>query len=1307
MTNPDFSISSLRQDISTCLVADRFRLQKQLSNLLARQKQKKPFDQVLLRLTQAIQESHSRVERRRKNVPLIEFPDELPIAQKREDITKAIESNQVVVVAGETGSGKTTQLPKICLQLGRGVFGTIGHTQPRRIAARTVANRIAEELKVELGSSVGYQVRFTDHSSEDTHIKLMTDGILLAEIQNDRYLNRYDTIIIDEAHERSLNIDFLLGYLKQLLPKRPDLKVIITSATIDVERLSQHFNNAPIIQVSGRTYPVDVIYRPRIEEDSITDALVGTIDEILAVEKKSSTEKRGDILVFLSGERDIREAALAIRKANFPHLDVLPLYARLSLAEQTKVFQNHKGRRVVLATNVAETSITVPGIRYVIDPGYARISRYSYRTKVLRLPIEAISQASANQRKGRSGRMSDGVCYRLYEQTDFDSRAEFTEPEIARSNLATVILQMAQLGLGDIRDFPFVDVPDHRLINDGYKLLEELQALDKRGRLTPIGKQLTQLSVDPRLARMCIAAAELDCLREVLLIVSALTIQDPRDRPADKQQAADEKHRRFAEKGSDFLAYINLWNYLETLRQEVSQNQLRNRCKKEFLSFLRIREWRDLHHQLRLATKKLGFRENKQSASLETVHRALLVGLLGNIGNLDEQRQYIGPRNRRFSIFPGSSLFKASPKWIAASELIETTKLYAHCVAKVEPEWILESAKHLIKRNYFEPHYESRRGQVMAFARTTLYGVVLEDKKPVDYSHIDPKEAREIFIQAALVEAKYQSPRGKNAKFFQHNQALIKELLDLEAKSRRRDVIVEDRELFQFFDERIPSKVVNLQGFEHWRKQAEQDSPKLLFITRDLLMRHDAEEITQAQFPNELQWKDRSYPLSYHFEPGHKEDGVSIHVPIHALHLVPENRLQWLVPGMFREKCIQLVKSLPKQWRKNFVPVPDFVDRILPKLIPSDDALSLALANELKKISAVDVPESAWNESAVDDYYRFNIKVLDEKGKIVDSNRDLNALRASYRDRLQKSIRSAGDDMERKNIVEWDFEELKETVHLKKGGITTVGYSALVDNGASVDLRLFDDPAQAEYAYKKGLTRLLLLEFKQATKYLTKSIFSAKNIALALSCFENPASLKEDLLCAAVFDVCVGSAPLPRNKNNYHAAIERGKENFVAKATELERMVLELARGVVAIQASMVSRNQSSLFVSIKKDIGEQIRQLFRPGFLFSTPMENLQQLPRYLLGIEKRLEKADSQIQKDLERQEEFQVYASRLADYWNSGDDWILKSDAELEKYRWMLEEFRLSLFAQPMKTRFPISPKRLDKQWALIERQRSQKN
>ncbi|MCW8196659.1 ATP-dependent RNA helicase HrpA [Proteobacteria bacterium 005FR1] len=1292
----------MRFPIDDCLLADRQRFQSRLQQIAQREKQGKPADRMRERLAEAVNASLSVVEQRRAKLPAISFPEELPVSQKRDDIATALANHQVIIVAGETGSGKTTQLPKICLEHGRGIHGVIGHTQPRRIAARTVATRIAEELDVSIGESVGYQVRFTDHSSEHTHIKLMTDGILLAEIQNDRDLRRYDTLIIDEAHERSLNIDFLLGYLKQLLPRRPDLKVIITSATIDVERLARHFDGAPVVQVSGRTYPVDVYYRPVLEYEDMIDAIVSTVQDVLAEESGHS----GDFLVFLSGERDIRETALALRKAQIPHLEILPLYARLSLAEQNKVFHGHKGRRIVLATNVAETSITVPGIRYVIDPGYARISRYSYKTKVLRLPIEPISQASANQRKGRSGRVANGVCIRLYDEEDFNSRPEYTEPEILRSNLASVILQMAQLQLGEIRDFPFVDMPDKRLINDGYKLLEELQALDKRGRLTELGRQQTQFSVDPRFARMCLAADRFGCLKEMLIIVSALTIQDPRERPADKQQASDEKHRRFWEPNSDFLAYINLWNYVEQQRQDLSQNQFRNLCKKEFLSFLRLREWRDLHYQLRLTAKHLGLRESRSvgsrsdeegaSVNYESVHRALITGLLGNIGNLTEERSYLGPRNRRFSIFPGSSLFKSTPKWVIAGELIETTKLYAHTVAKVEPEWLLDAADHLVKRHHFEPHYDARRGQVMAYERVTLYGLTLVEKRRVNYGRIDPVEAREIFIQAALVEARYRPPTGKEPRFFRHNKALMEELLDMEAKTRRRDIVAEDRDIYRFFDERVPADVVNLKGFEAWRKQAERETPDLLYIPRELLMQNAALDVTEAQFPNELEWKGIHYPLSYQFSPGQAEDGVSIHVPIHGLHMVPEHRLQWLVPGMLREKCIQLVKGLPRQWRKHFVPVPDYVSKALAHMEVSDEPLAVSLGRALKKITGVEVPAESWAAVNLDPYYRFNIKVLNEKGKVVDSSRDLGELFATYRGRLQDSLRDAGESIERDALESWDFGELPETVHLKKNGGTTVGFPALVDTGSAVNLRLQDDPQRAIYLSQQGLARLIALELKQTTKYAQKNLLKGKNMALRLASFGQPEKLKDDLILAAIRHICVDGQPLPRDREQFDKLLNRARQQFTGKVQELESLLIKFADTLLEVQSMMAARADKPLFKSIRADIVEQTKQLTRPGFLFHTPPQWLQQYPQYLLGIKTRIEKSDAQIQKDHARQLELQPFRERLKSYWESQDDYLLWQDAELQTYRWMLEEFRLSLFAQPMKTSVPVSPKRLEKQW-----------
>ncbi|MGI1677535.1 MAG: ATP-dependent RNA helicase HrpA [Cellvibrionaceae bacterium] len=1327
------SIQSIALD--DLMLKDRRAIIRLQQDIQKRKKLNKPFENLEKKLQARQLASQQLVEKRASQIPSIKFPEELPIAQKREVIAEAIKNNQVVVVAGETGSGKTTQLPKICLELGRGVKGLIGHTQPRRIAARTVASRIAEELHVDLGELVGYQVRFTDHSNDITAVKLMTDGILLAEIQNDRFLNRYDTIIIDEAHERSLNIDFLLGYLKQLLPRRPDLKVIITSATIDVERLSKHFDNAPVVQVSGRTYPVDVHYRPTFEDEDLPDAIVNVVSDIVTLDRGEGAadqingggNKGNDILVFLSGERDIRETALALRKAQIKDLEVVPLYARLSLSEQAKVFQSHRGVRVVLATNVAETSITVPGIRYVIDPGYARISRYSYRTKIQRLPIEAISQASANQRKGRSGRVSNGVCFRLYEEADFNSRPEFTEPEILRSNLATVILQMAQLRLGNIHDFPFVEKPDRRLINDGYKLLEELQAIDSQGGLSALGRQLTQFSVDPKFARMCIAANQLGCLRELLIIVSLSTIQDPRERPADKQQAADEKHRRFWEEGSDFLSSLKLWDYVEEQRQDLSQSQFRRLCKKEFLSYLRLREWRDLHHQLRLTAKQLGLVENKTPANLESVHRALITGLLGNIGMLTEDRIYLGPRNRKFSIFPGSSLFKKTPKWIVAGELIETTKLYAHNVAKVESEWILAAANHLVKKSHFEPHYDAKRGQVMVYERVSLYGVMLVEKRRVSFSDIDPEQSREIFIQAALVEGNYKPPRmavnqNKNrnkqknqddqqaVKFWLHNAALFKELEELEAKSRRRDILVEDKHVFEYFNERVPANIVNLKGFEYWRKQAEKANPEILCLPRDLLMQHAAVDVTQAQFPNELTINDQTYRVTYHFEPGTPDDGVSLHVPIHGLHLLLPDQLEWLVPGMLREKCIQLVKSLPKQWRKNFVPVPDVVDRAMPYLSDSNKNtdskiiinLVSALQIALQKVTAVHVDDAAWQNVSLDPYYLFNIKVVDDKGKVIDSSRQLDELRERYRGRLQDTLRSAGESIERDTITTWDFDKLPETYKLKKSGMTTIGYPTLVDNGKNVDLRLVDDHAQAELSLEKGVARLLIQDLGQEVKYLKKNLFRGKNMALRLAMFGKQETLVDDLLCAAVKQVSLNSSALPRDKISYELCLKTSRENITKKANELEKLVLTIADTAVEIRSMIDQRKQKKLFVPIEKDIVEQLYQLTRSQFLFYTPEHWIKQYPRFLQGIVLRIKKSDAQIQKDMGYLESIKSYTDRLNPYWQSENESLIYNQIDIEKYRWMLEEFRLSLFAQPMKTSLPVSEKRLDKQWAKIAKE-----
>lgn len=1290
-------ITQLEQGLNSVMNRDQFRLVRQLDDLKKRLASGKPVDQLLQNITAALQKSSEICRRRAAAVPDIKFPEELPVSARRQEIADLIRDNQVVVLAGETGSGKTTQLPKICLQLGRGIRGLIGHTQPRRLAARTVASRIAEELNTPLGQAVGYQVRFSDHSVDTTLVKLMTDGILLAEIQHDRYLHKYDTIIIDEAHERSLNIDFLLGYLKRILPQRPDLKVIITSATIDVQRFSEHFDNAPVIEVSGRTYPVEVNYRPVMDGDEdLYGAVCQTVEEIIHTESASG-RRDGDILIFLSGEREIREAALALRRAQFPHFEVLPLYARLSLAEQNKVFSAHRGRRIVLATNVAETSITVPGIRYVIDPGFARISRYSFHSKIQRLPVEAISQASANQRMGRCGRVSEGVCYRLYDEQDFLNRPQFTDAEILRTNLAAVILQMLNLRIGDVRHFPFVDMPDQRLLNDGFKLLQELQAVDGKGKVKPLGKQLMTLPVDPRLGRMVLAGAEFGCLRELLIIVSGLSIQDPRERPAEKRQAADEKHRRFNDEHSDFISWLNLWNYIEEQRQNLSQNQFSKLCKREYLSYLRLREWREIHHQLLLALKPLKLKQNSEVASYEAVHKSLLQGLLGFIGNRGEDKEYLGARNRRFHVFPGSSQFKKPPQWLMAAQLLETSRVFAHQVAKIEPEWVLAAAEHLVKRNQFEPHYDVKSGQVMAYERIALYGLVLIEKRRISFGKVDPKTAREVFVRAALVEERY---RGKGA-FFRHNMQLVKELHELEAKSRRRDILVDEEAIYRFYDEKIPGEIVNLAGFEHWRKTIEQSQKKLLFMDREYLMQHDASQITEVQFPSELECDGLTFPLQYHFEPGHPADGVSIQVPVAALHLIPEKRLQWLIPGILREKCIQLVKSLPKQWRKNFVPVPNYVDKCLAAMKPGDENLSEALAYQLKRQTGVEIPLNQWQIDSLDDYYRFNIQVIDDGGKVLEQGRDLSSLKERYRDQLHKTLQESNDSMEREGITFWDFGELPKETRLKRSGMQITAYPALVDETSSVSIKLQDNPLQSEYLSWRGVTRLAVLHLSSSVKYLRKELLKGKDLGLTVVSLGRRENVVDDMIMAAVRQACFGDHAdgidnLPRTKEQFLAAIDAGREQITARASMLEKLMVNILKQVVAIKKTIKTSKNALAIAVAAGDINKQLENLIYPHFLFETEEQWLQQYSRYLCAISMRLEKAASQIQKD-------KLWTAQIDELWQpwqqlldkEGKAAMIKNNA-FREYRWMMEEYRVSLFAQSLKTLMPVSEKRLKKLW-----------
>jgi ATP-dependent helicase HrpA len=1227
----------------------------------------------------------------------ISFPAKLPVSERRDAIAEAIATNQVVIVAGETGSGKTTQLPKICLQLGRGQRGQIGHTQPRRLAARTVAGRIAEELGTALGDTVGYQVRFTDQVSEQTRVKLMTDGILLAEMQRDRLLKRYDTLIIDEAHERSLNIDFLLGYLKQLLPKRPDLKLIITSATIDVESFSRHFDNAPVIEVSGRTYPVQTVYQPveESERGELNPQIVGLVEAIDAGDYGA----RGDVLVFLPGERDIRELAKLLRRHT--SLDVLPLYARLSQSEQNRVFdvRRRKGLRVVLATNVAETSLTVPGIRYVIDPGLARISRYSYRTKVQRLPIEAISQASANQRQGRCGRVAEGVCIRLYSEQDFLSREEFTAPEIQRTNLAAVILQMLVLKLGAVEKFPFINPPDNRLVRDGYKLLQELAAVDGEGRVTPLGRRMARLPVDPRLAAMVLSAADSGCLPEVLVIASALAVQDPRERPAEKQQQSDQAHARFKHPKSDFFAYLALWRYYEEQRQELSQNQLRKLCQREFLSFMRLREWRDIHHQLSVACRQLGLRAKgalPEESDFAAVHTALLAGLLGNIAQWQEGRDFTGARGRQLQIFPGSSLARKPPKWIVAAEVVETSKVYARTVAAIDPAWVVAVNPDLIKHHYYEPRWQTRTGRVMAYERLSLYGLTLLDKRSVHYGPLEPVVARELLIREGLIAGRYRQPPA----FLRHNQAQVKALEELESRTRRRDIVADEQVQFAFYDERLPDSAYTASRLQSWLKRQRERDASLRFPD-DLLMARDPGEQLAAQFPDALEWDDLVLPLSYQFEPGKHSDGVSVTIPVGLLNRVPRFLFDWLVPGMLREKCIALIKGLPKGQRKQLVPVPDVVDAALAQLSANNESLTAQLSAVLRRQQGVVIESADWSAQSLDDYYRMNIRVVDADGKLLQQGRDLQALVARYRDHCaQAGGDKSDDDLSRSGIQRWDFDVLPEESRAVQAGVEIVSYPALVTSGEQVAIELFDYPEQAAWAHRAGVIRLCRLASRDQEKYLRKQLLrgNAFSLMLAGAGLER-APLVDDMVNAAYAQAL--ELPLlggPRTRTEFEAVLAHGRNQVVSRANELEAILHNTLEKLSAVRAWLAGGKAGGQG-DTARDIEQQLAGLFAPGFMAETPVVWLQQYPRYLKALAHRCERYSGQFEKDQRHTAELVALMEPL-DAAATQRDLLLQRCAGAQQYRWLLEEYRVSLFAQQLGTKQAVSGKRLRVLWREVE-------
>jgi ATP-dependent helicase HrpA len=1289
------------QQIDRCMLKDRFRLHNQLRRLCRSGQQRRPKkgkgtnktqqgSMDLPQLEQAIQASLDQVALRSASTPVIELSDTLPVSQKREKIADAIANHQVVVIAGETGSGKTTQIPKICLQLGRGLHGMIGHTQPRRLAARSVATRIAEELKVTLGEQLGFQVRFTDQVSQTTQIKLMTDGILLAETQHDPYLNKYDTLIIDEAHERSLNIDFLLGYLKTLLPKRPDLKLIITSATIDLERFSKHFNNAPVIEVSGRTFPVELIYQPTIvseeaKSDGVGTAILEAVETIRSLPRRSGAN---DILIFLSGERDIRDISKLLQDQHYSHTEIMPLYARLSASEQNRVFQSHRGQRIILATNVAETSVTVPGIRYVIDPGFARISRYSTRSKVQRLPIESISQASANQRKGRCGRIAEGVCIRLYEEVDFNNRPEFTDAEILRTNLASVILQMTNLRLGDIQDFPFLDAPDNRAIKDGYQLLTELGAVNEKRHITAIGKQLVRFPVDPRIARMLIAASRNGGLTEMLIIASALTIQDPRERPLDKQQAADEKHRVYLHEDSDFLSYVNLWNSIETQRQDMSQNQFRKYCKKSFLNYLRIREWRDLHRQLLLVCKDMRFTPNSEAASYDAVHRSLMTGLLGNLGEKQDQKDYKGARNRLFYIFPGSGQFKKAPKWLMSAEMVETSKLYARINAKIDPAWVEPLAKNLVKNSHSEPHWEKKRGQVIAFEQVSLYGLVIVNRRKVDFGRIDPVAAREIFIRAALVDVELNSC----AAFLHNNRALLTEIEALEDKSRRRDILVDEEVLYQFYDEHLPVDICTRVGLDEWIK-ADKAHDKLLHLTRDYLMQHNAAHVTDSQFPEQFLWPGMKLQMSYQFEPGTAADGVTLRVPLGLLNQLPANRLQWLVPGMLADKCTALIKGLPKTLRKHFVPVPDVVARVLEQMAPDDEALTDKLAHALKRLTGIDVPNDSWNSSRLEPYHHVNICVVDEQGKVLQQGRDLQQLRQQFRAQVSDSLQvHAHHTEERRGIKSWDFGDLGKPVTVQQAGMTLRAYQAVEDAGNSVSLVLADTEQRAQNISTGGVLRLLMLASGQQLKYLQKNLPQLDKTQLYFNRLVAKETLVDDLLRAVFQRTFLEGQSLPANKQAFDQCLECHKGQLVSNAADMAQRLHHIGEAYHQLNKKLNGK-VSLAWVPVFADIKKQLEQLFSAHFLIQVSWQQLQHYPRYLKAIAQRMDKLSGQLEKE-------KRWCAELEEFWQRYEALHQKLESQgmdtapAQQFRWLLEEYRVSIYAQTLGTPQPVSAKRLQK-------------
>ncbi|MBU9378255.1 ATP-dependent RNA helicase HrpA [Burkholderia multivorans] len=1306
-------------------------------------------------------------------VPPITYPESLPVSGRRDEIARAIAAHQVVIVSGETGSGKTTQLPKICLELGRGLgaggTGLIGHTQPRRLAASSTGRRIAEELGTPFGEVVGYKVRFTDNLAPGASVKLMTDGILLAETQTDPLLKAYDTLIIDEAHERSLNIDFLLGYLKEILPKRPDLKLIVTSATIDADRFARHFGSdahpAPVIEVSGRLYPVEVRYRPVAEdrpavkhaegtasrdrvktareaERDLMDALVDAVDELCR-------EGPGDVLVFLPGEREIREAAEALRKHHPPHTEILPLFARLSAADQDKVFKPSNARRIVLATNVAETSLTVPGIRYVVDTGLARVKRYSYRNKVEQLQVEPISQAAANQRAGRCGRVADGICIRLYDESDFQARARFTDPEILRSSLASVILRMKSLHLTAIESFPFLEPPPGRAIADGYQLLNELGAVDDDNALTPLGRELARLPLDPRVGRMILAARDQQSLREVLIIASALSVQDPRDRPIDAQEQADQAHRRFADERSEFLQWLKIWSWFEeAVAHKKSNRQLVDACRQNFLSHLRLREWRDVHSQLLTVVREHGWRLNESEATYEQVHLALLTGLLGNLGlKADDDPHYLGARGIKFYLWPGSALAKKAGRWVMAAELVETSRLYARCLAKIEPEWVEKVGAHLLKKSLSEPHWEKRPAQVSAFERATLYGLPIYHRRRVAFGRQDPARARELFIRGALVDGEFDT----KLPFFAHNRKLLADIEQLEHKSRRQDVLVDDELIYAFYDHAIPAGIHTGAAFERWyrdevKKSGQPDDKlRLLYLSRDDLMRHEAAGVTTELFPKRATMAGVEMALTYHFEPGSPRDGVTLAVPLYALNQVDARRCEWLVPGMLKEKVQLLLKSLPQKLRRHCVPLPDyaagFVERTGRERFGAGGLVE-ALIADVREQTQVAMKAADFKLETLPAHLFMNFKVIDEHGRQLAMGRNLAQLRqelgAQAQQQFQKiaaaSTIAVGADADGgaapaaagapagkdgrgakggkaavpqtlaapepgatalyENLTTWNFGKLPELLEIRRRGQTLYGYPALVDRGTHCDVEVFDSPEEAARIHRAGLRRLFALQLKEPIKYLEKNLPGLREMAMQYMSLGTQDELRDQLIDTALDRACLQD-PLPDDDASFHARRDEGRSRLNLLAQEIARLVGQILTEYAGVVKKLA---QAKPFAQAHADLQQQLSALIGKRFVIDTPYAQLVHFPRYLKGIALRIDKLKADPARDAKQLGELQPLVQQYQRAVSQRGGVV---DPRLAEFRWLLEELRISLFAQELRTPMPVSVKRLYKVWESMQR------